>query len=142
MAQTDTGSCASQFNVRRLVRYLSTIRGRPLSSHTMALLWYDYTLTWTHEVQYFWTKRFTLSTALYIPGRYGMVTNVLYTLALADKLPTMRVNFASLGMRLFLPCSPHVFELEYHFPLTPAACAICFLLFLKKTVSTSPASLV
>ena len=59
---------------------------------SIALLWYDYALTWTREAQYFWTKRFTLSTALYIICRYGMVANVLYTLALANKLPTMRVR--------------------------------------------------
>ncbi|KIM35944.1 hypothetical protein M413DRAFT_449480 [Hebeloma cylindrosporum] len=64
---------------------------------TIALLWYDYTLTWTREVQYFWTKRFTLSTALYIVCRYGMVANVLYTLALANKLPTMRLSMFSIG---------------------------------------------
>ena len=58
----------------------------------IALLWYDYALTWTREVQYFWTKRFTLSTLLYALCRYGMVANVLYTLAIADKLPTMRVR--------------------------------------------------
>jgi len=56
---------------------------------TIALLWYDYALTWTREVRYFWRKRFTLSTGLYILCRYGMVANVLYTLALADKLPLM-----------------------------------------------------
>ena len=43
-------------------------------------------------MKYFWTKPFKLSTALYIMCRYGMVANVLYTLALAKKLPTMRVS--------------------------------------------------
>ena len=60
-----------------------------------ALLWYDYALTWPREVQYFWTKRFTLSTLLYVLCRYGMVANILYTLAIADKLPT-RVRFEEL----------------------------------------------
>ena len=81
----------------------STIGGSPTttllyyrpSSVLAALLWYDYALTWPREVQYFWTKRFTLSTLLYVLCRYGMVANILYTLAIADKLPTMRVRFAS-----------------------------------------------
>jgi hypothetical protein len=59
----------------------------------VALLWYDYALTWTREVKYFWKRPFTLSTAMYILCRYGMVSNVLYALALAQKLPTMRVSF-------------------------------------------------
>jgi hypothetical protein len=90
-ARIDVGSCAFPSNIRRLVSY-------PISSNEdvlilpAALLWYDYALTWTREVQYFWTKRFTLSTALYILCRYGMVANVLYTVALADKLPKMRVR--------------------------------------------------
>jgi len=69
----------------------------PLSSLSLpvALLWYDYTLTWTREVQYFWMKRFKLSTLLYVLCRYGMVAKVFYTLAIADKLPTMRVRFWS-----------------------------------------------
>jgi hypothetical protein len=65
----------------------------PSLSLPEALLWYDYALTWTREVQYFWTKRFRLSTALYVLRRYGLVANVLYTLALADKLAKMRVCF-------------------------------------------------
>ena len=72
-----------------------------------ALLWYDYALTWTREVQYFWTKRFTLSTLLYVLCRYAMVANILYTLAIADKLPTMRVRFELLRvvneLNLLLP---------------------------------------
>jgi len=56
---------------------------------TITLLWYDYSLTWTREVKHFWMKPFKLSTALYILCRYGMVANVLYTLALANKLPLM-----------------------------------------------------
>ncbi|KIM38898.1 hypothetical protein M413DRAFT_75596 [Hebeloma cylindrosporum] len=85
------GLCAFPFNIRRLVG-LSPIFYESLSLFTsIALLWYDYAITWTREVQYFWTKRFTLSTALYILCRYGMVASVVYTLALAGKLPKMRV---------------------------------------------------
>ncbi|CAA7267335.1 unnamed protein product [Cyclocybe aegerita] len=57
---------------------------------SVAVLYYDYALTWTREVQHFWLRKFSLSTALYIAFRYGMVANVIYTLALAEKLPTLR----------------------------------------------------
>ena len=85
----------------------STIGGLPSVFHCdisslllpVALLWYDYALTWTREVQYFWTKRFTLSTALYILCRYGMVTSVLSTLALVDKLSKLRVRLWSIENR-------------------------------------------
>ncbi|KIM38924.1 hypothetical protein M413DRAFT_419909 [Hebeloma cylindrosporum] len=40
-----------------------------ISYSTIVLLWYDYALTWTREVKYFWTRRFTLSTATYIMCR-------------------------------------------------------------------------
>ncbi|KAF4616562.1 hypothetical protein D9613_008739 [Agrocybe pediades] len=54
---------------------------------SIALIFYDYSLTWTREVKYFWTKKFTFSTALYIACRYSMVSNILYLIALAGKLP-------------------------------------------------------
>ena len=65
----------------------------PFSYLLVALLWYDYALTWTREVKYFWKRPFTLSTSLYILCRYGMVANILDTLALAQKFPTTRVRF-------------------------------------------------
>jgi len=97
-------------NRRRLMRFsiqYSTIGGLPntfrlwlsLFLLPVALLWYDYALTWNREVQYFWKKRFTLSTVLYILCRYGMVANILYTLALANKLPTMRVSVYTVKRR-------------------------------------------
>jgi len=57
-----------------------------------ALLYYDYSLTWTREVKYFWRKKFTFSTALYIACRYALVANVIYILAISDKLKTLRVS--------------------------------------------------
>ncbi|KAF9566583.1 hypothetical protein CPC08DRAFT_719902 [Agrocybe pediades] len=54
---------------------------------SIALIFYDYSLTWTREVKFFWTKKFTFSTALYIACRYSMVSNILYLIALAGKLP-------------------------------------------------------
>src|SRR6188768_3208769 len=56
-----------------------------------ALLYYDYSLTWTREVKYIWGRKFTISTALYIACRYALVANVIYTLAISDKLHSLRV---------------------------------------------------
>lgn len=58
----------------------------------IALLYYDYSLTWTREVKYFWRKKFTLSTALYIMCRYSLVANVIYLLAISNKLKALRVS--------------------------------------------------
>ncbi|KDR68338.1 hypothetical protein GALMADRAFT_272569 [Galerina marginata CBS 339.88] len=58
---------------------------------SITVLFYDYALTWTREVKFFWSRKFKISTALYIACRYAMVSNILYTLALSDMLPGMRV---------------------------------------------------
>ncbi|KAJ7169269.1 hypothetical protein C8R43DRAFT_1085533 [Mycena crocata] len=51
-----------------------------------ALLYYDFALTFPREVRYMWREKFRLSTALYICCRYALVANVLYLLAIANKL--------------------------------------------------------
>ncbi|KAJ7200143.1 hypothetical protein GGX14DRAFT_466865 [Mycena pura] len=53
---------------------------------SLALLYYDFALTFPKEVEYMWKQRFRLSTALYICCRYALVANVLYLLAIAEKL--------------------------------------------------------
>ncbi|KAJ7479399.1 hypothetical protein B0H11DRAFT_1725631, partial [Mycena galericulata] len=53
---------------------------------SLALLYYDFALTFPKEVKYMWGQRFRLSTALYIGCRYALVANVLYMLAIANKL--------------------------------------------------------
>ncbi|KAF8187959.1 hypothetical protein K438DRAFT_1467231, partial [Mycena galopus ATCC 62051] len=55
-------------------------------SSMAALLYYDFVLTLPKEIQYIWSQRFRLSTALYIGCRYALLANVLYLLAIADKL--------------------------------------------------------
>ncbi|KAJ7759023.1 hypothetical protein DFH07DRAFT_884449 [Mycena maculata] len=57
-----------------------------LQYSSLAFLYYDYVLTFPKEVQYIWKQKFRLSTALYIGCRYALVANVLYLLAIADKL--------------------------------------------------------
>ncbi|KAJ6479507.1 hypothetical protein C8R47DRAFT_1137090 [Mycena vitilis] len=57
-----------------------------LQYSSLALLYYDFALTFPKEVQYIWKERFRLSTALYICCRYALIANVLYLLAIAHKL--------------------------------------------------------
>ncbi|CAA7268551.1 unnamed protein product [Cyclocybe aegerita] len=57
---------------------------------SLALLYYDYAITWPREVQHIWMRKFSFGTALYFTCRYGMVSNVIYALALTEKLPMMR----------------------------------------------------
>lgn len=53
---------------------------------SIALLYYDYALTFPAEVKYVWGSKFRLSTVLYICCRYALIANVLYLLAIAKKL--------------------------------------------------------
>ncbi|THH13480.1 hypothetical protein EW146_g6739 [Bondarzewia mesenterica] len=54
---------------------------------SIALLYYDYALTLPSEIRYMWGPRFfKISTLLYICCRYALVANVIYFLAIADKL--------------------------------------------------------
>jgi hypothetical protein len=55
-------------------------------SSVSALLYYDYALTFPKEVEYIWKQKFRLSTALYIGCRYALLANVLYLLAIENKL--------------------------------------------------------
>lgn len=53
---------------------------------SIALLFYDYALTLPLEVKYIWGSKVRLSTILYIFCRYALVANVLYLLAIANRL--------------------------------------------------------
>ncbi|KAF8073457.1 hypothetical protein FPV67DRAFT_1666223 [Lyophyllum atratum] len=53
---------------------------------SIALVYYDYILTFPLEVRYMWRSKFSFSTILYIFTRYAMVANVLYLLAITSKL--------------------------------------------------------
>ncbi|KAJ7304741.1 hypothetical protein DFH08DRAFT_721520, partial [Mycena albidolilacea] len=55
-------------------------------SSMAALLYYDFVLMLPKDIQYIWNQRFRLSTALYIGCRYALLANVLYLLAIEDKL--------------------------------------------------------
>ncbi|KAA1472967.1 hypothetical protein DENSPDRAFT_748224, partial [Dentipellis sp. KUC8613] len=53
---------------------------------SIALLYYDYALTFPTEVEHIWKTGFRLSTVLYVFCRYALPANVLYLLAVANKL--------------------------------------------------------
>ncbi|KAF8069929.1 hypothetical protein FPV67DRAFT_992986 [Lyophyllum atratum] len=53
---------------------------------SIALLYYDYVLTFSMEVQYIWTKKFRISTVLYFCCRYSLVANVVYLFTIANKI--------------------------------------------------------
>ncbi|EPQ56046.1 hypothetical protein GLOTRDRAFT_13648, partial [Gloeophyllum trabeum ATCC 11539] len=53
---------------------------------SIALLYYDYALTFPREVKYIWGHKFRISTLLYVFCRYALVANILYLLAVAGKL--------------------------------------------------------
>ncbi|KAJ7613508.1 hypothetical protein FB45DRAFT_938573 [Roridomyces roridus] len=57
-----------------------------LQYSSLALLFYDYALTFPQEVRYIWTQRFRLSTVFYIGCRYPLLANLLYLLDIAHEL--------------------------------------------------------
>ncbi|TFK48137.1 hypothetical protein OE88DRAFT_1664511 [Heliocybe sulcata] len=50
---------------------------------SIALLYYDYTLTLPKEVKYIWSSKFGLSNVLYVCCRYALLANVLYVIAMS-----------------------------------------------------------
>ncbi|CCL99648.1 uncharacterized protein FIBRA_01668 [Fibroporia radiculosa] len=56
----------------------------------LALLYYDYVLTFPAEVKYIWRAKFHFATILYILCRYALLANVLYLLAIAHILEKVR----------------------------------------------------
>jgi len=53
---------------------------------SIALLYYDYALTFGMEVQYIWGEKFRISTVLYVCCRYALVANIVYLLTIAHKI--------------------------------------------------------
>ncbi|EJD05287.1 uncharacterized protein FOMMEDRAFT_105526 [Fomitiporia mediterranea MF3/22] len=52
---------------------------------SIALLYYDYVLTFRSEVKYMWGRKFRFSTILYVFCRYALPANVLYVFAVTGK---------------------------------------------------------
>jgi len=55
---------------------------------SIALIYYDYLLTFPAEVRYIWGQRFRLSTLLYIFCRYALVANIVYLMSITGHLST------------------------------------------------------
>ncbi|RDB27172.1 hypothetical protein Hypma_004584 [Hypsizygus marmoreus] len=53
---------------------------------SIALLYYDYVLTFGMEAAYIWGQKFRFSTVLYVCCRYGLVANVIYLLTISNKI--------------------------------------------------------
>ncbi|KAI5821796.1 hypothetical protein K523DRAFT_319809, partial [Schizophyllum commune Tattone D] len=53
---------------------------------SIAVLYYDYALTFSREVQYIWRRKFGLTTILYVCCRYALAANVLYLLAISGHI--------------------------------------------------------
>ncbi|KAJ6483129.1 hypothetical protein C8R45DRAFT_830356, partial [Mycena sanguinolenta] len=101
-------------------------------SSVSALVYYDYTLTFPREVQYIWKQKFRLSTALYIGCRYAMVANVLYLLAITNKLGhTVRFLVQNRGRfkRPWAPLRNWSVALKLaHIPVLTIFCTVVFTL--------------
>ncbi|KIK61918.1 hypothetical protein GYMLUDRAFT_42342 [Collybiopsis luxurians FD-317 M1] len=53
---------------------------------SIALIYYDWLLTFPEEVKYIWRAKFSLSTLFYIFCRYALLANVLYLLEISNVL--------------------------------------------------------
>lgn len=53
---------------------------------SIALLYYDYALTFGMELKYMWGERFRLSTILYVWCRYALVANIVYLFTISGKI--------------------------------------------------------
>ncbi|KAG2018546.1 hypothetical protein CC2G_007975 [Coprinopsis cinerea AmutBmut pab1-1] len=53
---------------------------------SLALLYYDYSLTFRDEVNYIWKNPWRLSTLLYIFCRYALAANLIYVLAISSEI--------------------------------------------------------
>ncbi|KAI0788238.1 hypothetical protein C8Q74DRAFT_1366994 [Fomes fomentarius] len=62
---------------------------------SIALLYYDYMLTFPSELKYIWKSGiFKVSSGLYILYRYALLANVLYLLAISNKLGSKDISEA------------------------------------------------
>ncbi|KAL5479115.1 hypothetical protein ACEPAI_2403 [Sanghuangporus weigelae] len=69
---------------------------------SIALLYYDYALTFPSEVRFMWGQKFRFSTVLYVFCRYAMIANVLYVLAVTGKFHS--ASRASVNHQLAVSC--------------------------------------
>lgn len=82
----DSVTFSSTYNGQASVHTLGHVHVTSRLILSSALLFYDYALTFSLEVKYIWGSKARLSTILYIFCRYALVANVLYLLAIANRL--------------------------------------------------------
>ncbi|KDR67417.1 hypothetical protein GALMADRAFT_216494 [Galerina marginata CBS 339.88] len=76
--------------VKNSIQYSTVVLFRAAYSGS-ALLFYDYSLTWTREVTYVWRRKFTLSTGLYMACRCDNGYKVCSSLAIVVRAATLAV---------------------------------------------------
>ncbi|KAI0739118.1 hypothetical protein C8Q80DRAFT_1275287 [Daedaleopsis nitida] len=62
---------------------------------SIALLYYDYALTFPSEMRYIWREKLKVSTGLYVLFRYALLANVLYLLAISNKIGNKVIGVVS-----------------------------------------------
>ena len=60
------------------------------SPFRVALLYYDYMLTFLDEVEYIWSQPRKLTTVFYVLCRYALIANPLYLLSVSTELLEVR----------------------------------------------------
>lgn len=90
-AHHDLASCSSVCSIPVSVGRISWYRCTN-DEGFLALLYYDYVLTFPAEVKHIWSRRITVSTLLYICCRYALLANLLYLFAISNVIN--QVNLA------------------------------------------------
>ncbi|KAF8991219.1 hypothetical protein BDQ17DRAFT_1370997, partial [Cyathus striatus] len=62
---------------------------KSIQCSSIALLYYDYSLTFNKEIQFIWNEKLRLSTVLYFLCRYAMISNIIYIIAISTNMPKM-----------------------------------------------------
>jgi len=62
-----------------------------------ALLYYDYCLTFPGEVKYIWSRKFTITTILYVCCRYALLANLLYLFAISNVINKVSLSVSFKG---------------------------------------------
>ncbi|KAF9457145.1 hypothetical protein BDZ94DRAFT_1241003 [Collybia nuda] len=85
------------------IQYASIVNPRAFTL-VVALIYYDYALTFGWEVQYIWGGKFRPSTLFYVCARYSLFVNVLFLVSIIDKNSPQPYNTAVMwGTRSVVP---------------------------------------
>jgi len=64
---------------------------------TSAILYYDYSLTFTREVRLIWMRKFGYISVLYFVCRYAMLSNMLFLMLMIGALPSVCIISSTLS---------------------------------------------